>query len=100
MNAKYDVLESVKHNEATLAEQKDLGPRSITFHPSGQQKDWIMKIEKTENGAVIKFNREDYPNCMEDAFAEAVCGILCRTGYLDSIYKEFYETKKKTLCDS
>lgn len=41
---------------------------------------WIMKIED----GVFKFNREQYPNCAPDAFAEAVLKILERSKIIAS----------------
>ncbi len=47
---------------------------------------WVMKIERDKEGASIKFNTEDHPNCMANDFAKAVCDILCQSEYLDHIY--------------
>ncbi len=62
----------------------DPSPSDITFYRDVDA--WIMKIERTEKGSMIRFNTEDHPNCMPEDFARAVCEILCRSGYLDNIY--------------
>jgi hypothetical protein len=59
---------------------------SITF--MADKDNWIMRIDKTENGPLIRFNTEDYPNCMPDDFALAVVKILCSVGAIKSFLQE------------
>jgi hypothetical protein len=59
---------------------------SIIFMPDG--KNWVMRIDKTENGPLIRFNTEDYPNCVPEDFAVAVVKILCSVGAIKSFLQE------------
>ena len=52
---------------------------------------WVMRIIQKENGPLIEFNTEEYPNALPDDFAEAVAKILCTSEYLDIYYKEHKE---------
>lgn len=54
----------------------DFTPGSFEFCPDGEN--WVMKIENTGNGPVIKFNTDDYPDSLPNDFAKAVCEILCQ----------------------
>ena len=55
-------------------------------------KPWLMRLEGNSGSPLIKFNTEEYPDCLPDDFAKAVVGILCRVGYI-SEYKEEEATK-------
>lgn len=69
------------------------GPSEIIFRVDKDH--WIMSIKATDNGPLIKFNTEQYPNCAADDFAIAVIQVLSQVGAIRSFLKEsLSETEK------
>lgn len=54
---------------------------AIEFIPSDESP-WVMKIIRENNKVQVRFNTKDYPDALENDFAEAVAKILCRSDYL------------------
>ncbi len=70
-------MEELENSDITI---KSIGdeeekPSTITFIPD-KDMPWIMKICKIDESYRIVFNREDYPNALQDDFAREVCKLI------------------------
>jgi len=61
-------------------------PSSIVFAVDTGK--WIMRIDKTENGPIIRFNTAGYPNATPDDFSLAIIKVLCKRDAIMSFIKE------------
>lgn len=52
-----------------------------------------MKIIKENNKVQVRFNTKDYPDALENDFAEVVARILCKSNYL----KKWISEEKKQI---
>lgn len=60
-------------------------PASEIAFMGGQ--DWIMRITQTDQGPIVEFNTQKYPNALPDDFAKAFGEIVMKAGYLDQFMK-------------
>ncbi len=62
---------------------QDENIKESSFIFNANESTWVLRIIRRENGPIVEFNHEAYPNCLPDAFAEAFGSILMSKGYLD-----------------
>ena len=61
------------------------------------ENDWVLRIVRKEDGPVVEFNVDKYPNCLPNDFAQAFGAILSKSGYLDQFLDDLIKRKNENI---